>query len=67
LFWTKAKGFFKEREIDFIDSLPVMRECLLDGKQPYVISFDGHLNKIGHNKIAELINDYIYTQSILNK
>lgn len=55
LFWQRTKEFLQGRGVVFIDGLQALRECLEKGKQPYPISWDGHLNAIGQRAIAELI------------
>ena len=55
LFWCRTKAYLDIQGIDYIDSLPVLRDCLSSGAQPYRISKDGHPNPVGHHAIAELV------------
>jgi len=59
LLWGKTKIFLNNKRVDFIDALPILRECVRNGIQPYKLSWDGHLNAIGHRAIAELVNSEI--------
>ena len=53
--WQETKEFLKKQGIHFIDTLPILRELVQDGIQPYPISKDGHKNSVGHRAIAELV------------
>jgi hypothetical protein len=64
LFLEKTKMFLQKQGIDFIDALPVMRNYLKNGKDPYRINQDGHVNAVGHRAIADLVYAYINTQKI---
>ena len=63
----KKKDFLTKQEIYFIDSLPVLRKCIQDGKQPYKISWDSHPNAIGHHAIAEVVLSEIKKYDFLKK
>ncbi len=55
LLWRRTKAYLENQGIGYIDSLPVLRGCLCNGAQPYMITKDGHPNPIGHRAIAELV------------
>ncbi len=58
-FWSITKDFLEHNGIEYLDSLPVLREQLATGIQPYEVSQDGHPNKHGHKAIAKLVAAYI--------
>lgn len=53
--WRITRDFLEHNGIEYLDSLPVLREQLATGIQPYQISHDGHPNKHGHKAIAKLV------------
>ena len=53
--WTIAKEFLEHHGIEYVDSLPILREQFGLGTQPYQVSHDGHPNEVGHQAIAELV------------
>jgi len=54
--WQATKRFFEEHQIEYIDTLPVLRQRLADNQQPFNISTDTHLNAIGHRVISQLVH-----------
>ncbi len=48
-------AFLDEHNIPFTDSLPLLRDCLRRGEQPYPIGRDGHPNSTGYRAIAESV------------
>jgi hypothetical protein len=61
----KAMAFFNKKNIPFVDSLPVLRECLSTGRQPYRIDSDGHPNSTGHRAIAQLLLSHLKKTDLL--
>ena len=53
--WRITKDFLERNGIEYLDSLPVLREQLAAGIQPYRVSHDGHPNEPGHKAIAKLV------------
>ncbi|KKK58663.1 hypothetical protein LCGC14_3042170, partial [marine sediment metagenome] len=60
--WKTTKEFLKNRDIQFVDALPSLREQLTIGIQPYQVSHDGHPNKHGHKSIARLVYTKLKTR-----
>lgn len=50
-----AMDFLENNGIEYLDALPVLREQLAIGIQPYGVSHDGHPNEHGHKAIAKLV------------
>ena len=65
IFWKTTMNFLKKHKIDFIDSLPYLRDYIKNGDQPYKISQDGHPNKIGYYAIAEAVYAVIKNKGLL--
>ncbi len=53
--WKITKDFLEYDGIEYFDTLPVLREQLMSGGQPYQVSYDGHPNEHGHMAIAKLV------------
>ena len=53
--WTVIKDHLAHSGIEYLDALPVLREQLATGIQPYPVSHDGHPNEHGHKAIARLV------------
>jgi hypothetical protein len=53
--WRMTKDFLEHNSIEYLDALPVLREQLAIGIQPYKVSYDGHPNEHGHKTIAKLV------------
>ena len=53
--WRITKDFLEHNGIEYLDSLPALREQLATGIQPYQVSHDGHPNEHGHKAIAKLV------------
>jgi GDSL-like Lipase/Acylhydrolase family len=58
-FWRTTKDFLEQNGIEYLDALPMLREQLETGIQPYQVSHDGHPNKYGHRAIAKLAAAYL--------
>ena len=54
--WTTAGAHFAERGIDFIDTLPSLRQQLASGPQPYAATHDDHPSPAGQVAIAKAID-----------
>lgn len=67
LFWQRTRNYLEDQGIYFIDALPVLRRCILDGAQPYQVSYDGHPNYIGHRAIAQALLSKIEHHNLLEK
>ena len=57
--WQATKRFFEEHQIEYIDTLPALRQRLDDNQQPFNISTDTHLNTVGHRVVSQLVHDRI--------
>ncbi len=57
--WKLTKYFLERNGIEYLDSLPSLREQLVVGIQPYQVSQDGHPNKYGHQAIARLVSGHL--------
>lgn len=66
LIWKKTKKFLKDERINYVDSLPVLREALLGGNQPYWLGLDGHPNKVGYEAVARLLLSEIGKRNFLH-
>jgi hypothetical protein len=53
--WSSTKSFLERQGIEYLDSLPALREQLARGLQNYPVSHDGHPNAHGHQAIAKLV------------
>lgn len=53
--WRITKDFLEQNGNEYLDALPVLREQLTTGIQPYQVSHDGHPNEHGHKAIAKLV------------
>jgi len=51
--------FSEANGIHFVSALPVLRECLSNGDQPYRLDDDGHPNPAGHRAIAKAVQSKI--------
>lgn len=58
-FRTTTKDFLAANGIEYLNSLPALREQLATGTQPYRVSWDGHPNGHGHNAIAKLLFEHL--------
>jgi hypothetical protein len=58
-FWRTTRDFLEQNGIEYLDTLPVLREQLATGIQPYHFSPDGHPNEHGHRAIAKLVATYL--------
>lgn len=58
-FWKITKDFLEQNGIEYLDSLPALREQLVTGIQPYQVSHDGHPNEHGHRAIGKLVAAYL--------
>lgn len=58
-FWTITKNFLKDRGIEYVDTLPALRETFISGHQPYQVSQDGHPNAHGHRAMANHVAAYL--------
>jgi lysophospholipase L1-like esterase len=56
-----VKDFLERHHIEYLDALPVLREQLAIGIQPYQVTHDGHPNEHGHKAIAKLVADHLKT------
>ena len=61
--WRITKHFLNQNGIPYLDALPALQETFERGNQPYNASTDGHLNKFGHQAIAELVAPNVKSQS----
>ena len=50
-----TRNFFERGRIEYLDSLPVLREQFAAGIQPFFVSHEGHLNEHGQKAIARLV------------
>lgn len=55
VFWEKTQAFLADNNIPVINTLPVLRLCFRDGKQPFSATYDGHLNPLGQKVVAERV------------
>lgn len=53
--WRRTKVSLRDLDIQYIDALPVLQTLIQDGAQPYPVSWDGHMNVIGHRAVADLV------------
>ncbi len=60
----QVRTFLKQHDIACIEALAALRQSLMDGKQPYFIDADGHLNALGHDTVARSVNAYIQTSEL---
>lgn len=63
--WKITKDFLEHNGIEYLDTLPALREQLLSGVQPYQVSHDGHPNAHGHKAIAKLVASYLASPKAL--
>jgi hypothetical protein len=59
VFWKITKDSFERNRIEYVDTLPALREQFTTGVQPYKVSYDGHPNEHGHRAISKLISTYL--------
>ncbi len=57
--WRRTKVALRDLDIQYIDALPVLQTLVQDGVQPYPVSWDGHMNVIGHRAVADLVRSSI--------
>jgi hypothetical protein len=62
--WRQSKDFFAGRGIQFSDAVPILREHMEKGTRPYHESEDGHLTRLGHRIIAQLVLSQIDQNSL---
>jgi hypothetical protein len=55
--WQATREFLNSRAIRYLEALPALSELVDRGEQPYFESIDGHLNPLGHRRIAQLVRD----------
>lgn len=58
-FWKDTKEYFKNNDIEYIDSLKALQEKLETGPQPYMVSHNGHPNAEGQGTIAAEVKSYL--------
>ena len=63
--WRVTKQYFEEHQIEYIDTLPQLKQMLNEGQQPFHMSDDTHLNAAGHKIIAQLV--HVHTPSADSK
>ena len=51
--------YLQQHEIAYIDTLPILKRCFEQKRQPFFENADGHLNIVGHKAIAEAVYEYI--------
>lgn len=64
--WQAAKRFFQENGVLYVDTLPLLREMLQQGDQPYRVDSDMHFNPAGNRAVAELLRDFISDEELLS-
>jgi hypothetical protein len=57
--WRIVRNFLDQHGIDYVDTLPALREMLLNGTQPYPVTQDGHPNRNGHLAIAQALGPVV--------
>jgi len=55
--------YLKQHDISYIDTLPILKRCFEQKRQPFFENADGHLNSIGHEAIAKIVHEYIESAS----
>ena len=60
----QVRTFLKQHDIAFLEAIAALRQSLMDGKQPYFIDADGHLNAVGHDTVARSVNAYIQSSGL---
>jgi hypothetical protein len=63
--WRITRDFLEYNGIEYLDALPVLREQLATGIQPYKVSRDGHPNVHGHKAIAKLVAAHLESPKTL--
>ena len=48
------QAFAAEHDLLFIDPIPALSQALINGQNPFMI-YDGHLNQLGHQLVAETV------------
>ncbi|GEM_PF-518115 len=59
-------GLFQENGIDFVDTLPALRQAVEGNLMIYPPTFDGHPSATGYRVIAETIAQYIQVNNMVN-
>ena len=58
----KTLAFLEHHTIAHMDVLPVLQDTFREGRQPFFVDADGHLNAVGHQAVAQavhaMLNDY---------
>jgi hypothetical protein len=55
----QVQTFLSQHNIPFLDAEPALKRILMEGKQPYFVDADGHLNAIGHHAIARQVHEFL--------
>jgi hypothetical protein len=63
LLWNRAKVFFDENGIDYIDSTPMLKKALESGDQPYQMSTEDHPNVFGQEAIARAVYSGLWDEA----
>ncbi len=58
-------NFLNKESIPSINTVHALRNCLIQGKQPYPMNPDGHPNEHGYNEIAKEVYKYIINHTDL--
>ncbi len=53
--WESTRAVLRINRVEFLDVLPVLRDQLAQGVQPYPVTEDGHPNRRGHEAIAAAV------------
>jgi len=61
------KDFASEHSIHYVDILKKFRSLANNDGEKLYFTWDGHLNELGNQRLAELIFEYIYSKNLLNK
>jgi len=57
--WRRTKTTLNKLGIRYLDTLPALRTLVNKDIQPYPVSWDGHMNAIGHRVVANLVQSRI--------
>lgn len=65
--WTVVRDFLEHNDIDYLDSLPRLREQLDVGIQPYRATHDGHPNEVGQSTLARLVATHLESRQVFSR
>jgi hypothetical protein len=63
--WRSAKTFLADRSIASVDTRGALWDCIRAGRNPYLLSGDGHPNPVGYTAIANAVCDALQGNSTI--